>query len=172
MNSDYHATGRAGALALLLVVVLMSSACSSTAQEPSAEPTTASDAQVNDARFRCLQDRGFAVTRDTQGGVSFEDPEGTLMPSYDAALISCDAELVDAGLLKGTTDDDLRTEYAALTALHECLVDAGLPLVNWPSEDVYVEERGAFNLLESTAPVTTEEAQSACPDQFERVDAL
>ena len=89
----------------------------------------------------------------------------------DAAETVCTAQLVDAGLLAETSQDQLSQEYALLTDLHTCLVDAGFPLVDWPSEEVFVQGDGAFDATESTSPLDEAAAREACPDEYRAVNS-
>jgi hypothetical protein len=155
------------------VAILVSAACSRPHADPTRNELRFDDAQANSARYDCLIEKGFAVARDEQGGVTFIDPGDALRDEYSQARTECEQELIDAGLMAPlASDDDLRSEYAVLEDLHTCLVNAGFPLLSWPTEDVYVEDVGRYNVLESTAPVEITEARSACPDQYRAVDQL
>jgi hypothetical protein len=157
---------------IVVAVLLALTGCGGDATEEAAPETPAiDDAAVNEARYNCLLDKGFAVTRGERGEVVFQDPEDTQIAAWNDANRDCDAELVAAGLLVAESTDDLRAEYRAMSALHACLVDAGFSLVDWPTEDVFVQEEGAFNVLDATAPVDPEEAREACPDEFETLES-
>ena len=159
---------------ILLAAAFTSTACGQEESPAAAAPAppTADDAAVNDARYNCLLDKGFAVTRGDDGGVRFQDPDDTRTAAYADATRECDQQLAAAGLIVQDSSDSLRTEYRAMSAAHECLVDAGFPLVDWPSEDVFVQDSGSFNLLEATSPIDPDEARAACPDEFEALDDL
>lgn len=144
--------------------------CSGEPADAVPPPPQVDDAEVNDARYRCLLDKGFPVTRGEQGEVVFTDPEDEQASAYEVADQECTAQLVDAGLLQADSPDSLRAEYLAMSAAHSCLVAAGFPLVDWPSEDVFVDAQGAFNVLEATAPVSIEEARAACTEEFAVLD--
>lgn len=161
------------ALVPLSVVLTAGLAACSSSEAPEAPAQTAAvdDAAVNQARYECLLDQGLAVTRSADGAVEFLDPEGDQQDAWDAAETLCTAQLVDAGLLAETSPDQLSQEYALLTALHTCLVDAGFPLVDWPSEEVFVQGDGAFDATESTVPLDDAAARKACPDEYRAVNS-
>ena len=161
----------AAGLTLLLCSTAVTAGCSGTSGE-AAQPTptkTVDDSKVNSAMYDCLLDRGFAVTRGEDGTIQFTDPKDEQFSAYEQANRDCHSSLVSQGLLPGGSTDALRAEYAALTAWHKCLVTAGFPLADWPTEEVFVEADGDFNVLDATAPVQVAEAEQACPAEFAEV---
>lgn len=124
------------------------------------------DAAANEAYYQCMLDEGIPVTRGEDGSVSFEDPESKLQAEYRAADAKCSERLVADGHVNATTPESLRQEYRILSSLHECLVDQGFPLISWVTEDVFVDQKGEFNVLQATSPIDLNEAMLACPEQY------
>ncbi len=124
------------------------------------------DAQANQMRYDCLLEKGFAVTRSASGGVSFKDPTGSQSAAYDQANRECDAKIMEAGLLRKITPEEIRSDYRVLSKLRDCLIEEGFPMTTWPTEEVYVETEGDFNALESSRPITAEEIEKACPKEW------
>ena len=135
------------------------------------EPTTpGADREANSVMFDCLLDRGFPVVRGDDGGVQFSDPDDDRFAEYQEASAECEQVLVDRGLLDVQSSADLRAEYILAAALHDCLVVAGFPLIDLPTEDVYVERHDGVDILASTAPIDIEQARASCPDEFAALD--
>lgn len=158
--------------ALAVTAALALAGCTS---GPSAAAPTASfvvdDAAVNQARYECLIDKGFAVTRGDGGAVVFIDPDDQQFDSYRNASRACDQQLADRGLLPPAHAGDLRHVYALMSAAHTCLVAKGLPLKTWMSEDAYVDSGGEANLLDADQPVDPAAARDACPSEFAALEA-
>lgn len=159
------------AVVLAAGLVAVSAGCSAGPVTTSARQVV-SDAEVNDARYQCLLDEGIPVTRGANGEVHFSDPEDEQTSAYATADRKCEQKLADRGLVSVSSPDALRAEWKAFDALHSCLLAQGFPLAPWPSEQVYVEKSGAFNVLSGTAPVDPSEARKACADDFAKVDRL
>lgn len=160
-----------GAMRLVLAAVPLVLLVGCGAQEQ-ATPAVAppDDAVVNQARFDCLSSKGLAVTRDANGGVSFVDPKDNQGAAYRKADRECTEQLVSQGLIVARTADDLRTEYALATSLHQCMAAAGLPVADWPSWERYLDDGGQFNVLAGTKPMSLEDARAACPTELEKLE--
>ena len=162
------ARGVAAALAAAAIAVGVA-ACSGT---DGGDDVVVDDARVNDARYTCLLDAGFAVTRTDNGGIEFVDPDDSRSADYEAALADCDAKLADEGLLPAGGDELLREEYAVLTDLRTCIEGHGYALEEWPSEDVFVEGDGAYNALAGPEEIEQERVQELCPDEHAALGEL
>jgi hypothetical protein len=154
-------------------LTLSSLGCAASLPAPTATPTfVVDDAAVNQARYECLIDKGFAVTRGDSGAVVFVDPKDRQFGSYQKAWQQCEQELADRGLLPPMHVEDLRRTYQLMAAAHACLLTKGFPLKAWLSEDAYVDSGGQANLLEATRPVDPAAARQACPAEFEAIEAV
>lgn len=129
------------------------------------------DREANSVLFDCLLDRGFPVVRGDDGSVQFSDPNDDRFAEYQEASAECQQDLVDRGLLDVQSSTDLRAEYVLADALHSCLVGAGFPLIDLPTEDVYVERPDGVDILASTAPIDIDQARASCPNEFAALDA-
>ena len=129
------------------------------------------DAAVNQARYECLIDKGFAVTRGDGGAVVFIDPEDEQFDGYRAASRACEQQLADRGLLPKAHAGDLRHTYELMATTHTCLIGKGFPLKAWMSEDEYVDTGGEANLLDADRPVDPAAARDACPSEFAALEA-
>ncbi|MDT0214594.1 hypothetical protein Q9R29_11920 [Rothia sp. ARF10] len=161
-----------GLAAGLLSVVLGATACSSDDPAPSpAASRTTDDAAANDALYTCLMDAGFAVTRGVGGAIEFKDPEDTQGASYTAARSQCLRDLEADGTVVAAAGTGLAAQYAAMTRLHACLTRKGVAMEAWPTEAVFVEKDGAFNVLSAAEEVTMERAAGLCPDEVAKLEA-
>lgn len=167
-----HRAGRVVAGVAVLVVVAGCGAAQDPEDAATPVPVTVDDARANDAFYECMLDEGIPVTRGADGSVQFMDPDDSMAEDYDAAEEACRGRLVEQGLLDGDTPQTLRHEHDILTSLHECLTEQGFPLVEWVSQEVFVDEGGAFDVLASTAPIDLDDARAACPAQYAKIDAL
>ena len=170
-------SSRNGRVATMLVGGLLTAAglaaCGSTPTSAATGHTatpTVDDAQVNQARYDCLLAKGFAVTKGADGSVSFADASDKLTAAFNAADNECNAKLVAEGLLTAPSAANLRAEYPPLSRLHQCLADAGFPLVDWMSEEVFLDRKGSFDLLESTAPIDEVAVHKVCTKQWAAVE--
>ena len=106
-----------------LTALLVITACGSNTpnSQPTPTPTVqkVDDATIDQARYECLLDAGFAVTRDSHGAIVFTDPQDKQTAAYQAADKKCTAQLVSRGLLQATTKEDMRAEYKDATKLHD-----------------------------------------------------
>jgi hypothetical protein len=152
--------------------VLSTWGCTAAQPAPTARPAfVVDDAAVNQARYDCLVDQGFAVTKGESGAVVFVDPKDEQFSSYQKAWRQCEQQLADRGLLPPAHVEDLRHTYQVMTKAHDCLVAKGFPLTGWPSEESYVDSGGQANLLEASRPVDPAAARDACPAEFEAMEA-
>lgn len=163
-------------LSMLLLTALLAAGLSAcTGSEPAAPPQatrTTDDAAANDSLYRCLMDQGFAVTRGEAGAIEFKDPEDAQADTYSAARADCLRGLESDGTVVAKGSDSLRTEYAAMSRLHACLTARGLGMEPWPTEAVFVEKDGAFNVLSAAEQLTLEQAQALCPDEVTALGGL
>ncbi len=160
---------------LLLAALVAAGLSACTDAEPAAAPQatrTTDDAAANDSLYRCLMDRGFAVTRGEGGAIEFKDPDDAQGDGYSAARADCLRGLESDGTVVAKASASLRTEYAAMSRLHECLTARGLGMDPWPTEAVFVEKDGAFNVLSAAEQLTLEQAQTLCPDEVTALGGL
>ena len=153
-----------------LTALLVITACGSNTpnSQPTPTPTVqkVDDATIDQARYECLLDAGFAVTRDSHGAIVFTDPQDKQTAAYQAADKKCTAQLVSRGLLQATTKEDMRAEYKDATKLHDCLAKAGLPVVPWMSWETFQDRDGQYDVLEASPPITFEDTRRACPREM------
>lgn len=159
--------------ALAALVAVGAGACSGPDDAPTPQVTrTTDDAAANDALYGCLVDRGFAVTRGENGAIEFKDPEDVQGESFTLARTECLRQLEADGTVAATGPESLRAEYAAMSGLHACLVARGVGMDPWPTEAVFVEQEGAFNVLSATEELTMERAAALCPDEAAALGGL
>ena len=155
---------------LLLLAALGGCTGGSAAPAPTASRTT-DDAAANDGLYRCLMDQGFAVTRGAGGAIEFKDPEDTQGEAYAKARVQCLRQLESDGTVVADPGAALAGQYASMSRLHACLTDRGVAMEPWPTEAVFVEKDGAFNVLSSAEGLTMDRALELCPDEVSALGA-
>ncbi|MDO5533465.1 MAG: hypothetical protein Q4F65_02285 [Propionibacteriaceae bacterium] len=171
MSHPLHSSAPLRALAALILLA-GTAGCSAPAETPP-EPAAArvDDAVVNQARFECLAGKGFAVTQDATGTVSFVDPEDQQYADFQKAEKECTQQLVQAGLVSAATEQDLKGVYESASALHSCLTGRGFPLTRWLTWEEFKDAEGRFNVLDASQPLDEGAAQAACPAEFSALGA-
>ncbi|MGV8909546.1 MAG: hypothetical protein ACOH1Y_11240 [Propionicimonas sp.] len=163
--------GIRAALAGLATALALGGCTSAPAASAPSAAFVVDDAAVNQARYECLIDKGFAVTRGDGGAVVFIDPKDEQFDGYRTALRACEQQLADRGLLPEAHSGDLRRVYALMAAAHACLMAKGFPLNAWMGEDNYVDTGGEANLLDADRPIDPAAARDACPTEFAALEA-
>jgi predicted outer membrane protein len=171
MSHPYRSSAPLRALAAVILLAGIAG-CSGQAETPTAPAAPrVDDAVVNQARFECLSGKGFAVTQDATGSVSFVDPEDKQYADFQKAERECTRQLVQAGLVPAVTEQDLNGVYEGASALHACLTERGFPLTRWLTWEEFKDAEGRFNVLDASQPVDESAAQAACPAEFSALGA-
>lgn len=169
MTTDHTLRGRRLPLALASALLVLGAAgCTGGTSEAGPAPTssrTTDDAAANDGLYRCLMDQGFAVTRGAGGAIEFKDPEDAQGESYVRARTQCLRELESDGTVVVDSGSALATQYTSMSRLHACLTARGVAMEPWPTEAVFVEKDGAFNVLAAAEQLTMDRAVELCPDE-------
>ena len=160
------------ASAALLVVGLITGCGTGSGSSPT-PVMDADDARANDATYQCMVDKGVPVTQDDDGSVGFRAVNDAGARRYNQAQTDCNNKLVADGVIPDSNSPaQLAREHEVLTALRTCLVDAGFPMADWPTKEVFIENDGQYNALDSTAPLDDEAIHKACAKQFRATDSL
>jgi hypothetical protein len=159
------------ALAFVLLLVGAGGCTSGNAAPTASASRTTDDAAANDSLYRCLMDQGFAVTRGAGGAIEFKDPEDTQGANYAKARAQCVRQLESDGTVVADQGATLAAQYASMSRLHACLTERGVAMEQWPTEAVFIEKDGAFNVLSSAEGLTMDRALELCPDEVSALGA-
>jgi len=116
--------------------------------------------------YECLRDHGVPADRRADGSVGYRAQNNDEMNKYNDIASSCTIRLAP---YESATSSAVVLEhrYQVFTALHTCLTDAGFPMAGWPTQEVYVDSKGQYDVLDSTAPIDDSASRKACSSQFE-----
>jgi hypothetical protein len=93
---------------------------------------------------RCVNDQGFAVTLDPDGGIGYASVPAEQNQLADAVYYACKAglRLESPGPM---SVEQLEEAYAYMVALAGCLEDQGYSVSDPPSLDAYIDSQGYWN---------------------------
>jgi len=143
------------------------------------DPSPSADRDAESAAHRaaeaevraCLEEQGFAVVEDHEGGWGVEEPSSDAgQEDFQSAFKECQ-KLFPATV--PPTEEEMRTQYAALLDVAACLEEIGYPQTTQPpSEEVFVAdyqhllEQGGGNLWHpymSLPPQVIASVEDECP---------
>jgi hypothetical protein len=127
----------------------------------------------------CVESAGFSVSLDLHEQSLEASPGPSQTERYREVLRLCEEAAINSGLVGPVlppTEADLALQFQAFQLTYRCLVDAGLPAPEPPSEQVYVDSGGkAWHPYTLLSPGDVPTAEALCPQDlvvlFERLAA-
>jgi hypothetical protein len=145
------------------IVALTVAACSGSASTSTTRGTPAGDQRgsLGDFRVRCYAEYGIVAEKLSEKfpDQGFPDDDAVFIAdNYQQALVQevsekCDKAAIATGLIRDERDPAvLREIYRERVELYECLVENGYPASVPPSEEVLLEEDGAWDTAAAFPP--------------------
>ena len=118
----------------------------------------------------CVESAGFSVKLDLHEQSLEASPGPSQTERYREVLRLCEEAAINSGLVGPVlppTEADLALQYQAFQLTYQCLIDAGLPAPEPPSEQVYVDSGGkAWHPYTLLSPGDVPTAEALCPQDL------
>lgn len=118
----------------------------------------------------CVESAGFSVELDLEEQSIEASPGPSQTGRYQEVLRLCEEAAISSGLvgpILPPTEADLALWYQAFQLTYRCLIDAGFPAPEPPSEQVYVDSGGkAWHPYTLLSPSDVPTAEAMCPQDL------
>ncbi len=167
--------GRKLLTAAIFALLVVAGGCSSSDEDQAVDPNlrggnAAAGFPMEQALVACIQDNGIDAELLPNGAV-LSDKNGTLSREESHELSDlCFQRLEDQGFIvhEESNDELTQSDYAALAAFRECLIDHGIAIPELASFESLAGNPELGNVFGSVAredPLAFEEAYANCPYQ-------